>query len=179
MENSKDKLDHMFEIQRMHNNIWQDENKFNIDADYRLKVIKDFVLGMIEQNSSLLKSVNWGKHQLNRIEDVNNSKIQLIDIIKYAIGMFILLGGDGNSLYKLFVVKSKELDERWRQMFTDITEKTSVVLFDIDGVIADYSLHYENFLKNVCGLVKKEGKRMSYSFFDLYGITRQIGRAHV
>ena len=96
-----------------------------------------------------------------------------IYIVKYVFGFFILMGGSPDEFLSMFENKSSELDNRWNQMFLNITNKTSVVLFDIDGVIADYSKHYETFLEDVCGLVKKESKRMSYSFFETYGITRQ------
>lgn len=166
-------LEQMFVIQKMHNDMWQDKKKFKTDTNYRLSVMKDFVLGISKQNASLLESFHWSNHILNRTEDLHNSKIQLIDIVKYVFGLFILLGGDEKEFYDLFCRKSKELDSRWFQMFSDMTEKTSVVIFDIDGVIADYSTHYQNFLENVCGLTKVNKKRKSYSFYETYGITRQ------
>jgi hypothetical protein len=172
MEN-KDLLERIFEIQSGHNNMWQDKVKFNTDNNYRLMVMKDFVLGISKQNVSLLESFNWSDHILERIEDSHNSKVQLIDITKYVIGLFILLGGKEKDFFEMFENKSKELDNRWSQLFSNMTENTSVVIFDIDGVIADYSTHYQNFLEDVCGLKKVNVKRKSYSFYETYGITRQ------
>lgn len=166
-------LKEMFEIQKIHNDMWQDKEKFHIDDNYRLTVMKDFVLGITKQNTSLLESFKWSNHILDRIEDFHNSKIQLIDITKYVLGLFILLGGDEAEFFSMFVNKSLELDIRWNQLFQNITEKTSVVIFDIDGVIADYSTHYEKFLEDACGLIKVDKKRKSYSFYETYGITRQ------
>jgi len=168
-----DMLSKMFEIQSKHNDMWQDKNKFETDVNYRLLTMKDFVLGITKQNTSLLESFNWSNHTLDRIEDKHNSKIQMIDIAKYLFGFFIMLGGDAKEFFEIFESKSTELDNRWKQIFTNMTEKTSVVIFDIDGIIADYTTHYERFLEETVGLTKVDHKRKSYSFYQTYGISRQ------
>ncbi len=166
-------LKKIFEIQSIHNDIWQNKEKFNTDNNYRLNVMKDFVLGITKQNASLLESFRWSNHILDRIEDLHNSKVQLIDIAKYVIGFFILLGGDENEFFSMFENKSKELDERWNQLFFKMNKRTSVIIFDIDGVIADYSTHYEKFLEEMAGLKKVNSERKSFSFYETYGISRQ------
>src|SRR5574340_720997 len=155
----------LFDIQRKHNGVWQDEERFKTDKIYRLAVIKDLILGINQQNAFLLETFNWSKHSLDQIEDINNSKRQLIDILKYDLAMWLLLGGDEDELIKLFVQKSNELDIKWNQSKIKLTQEHKIVLWDIDGVIADYDKEYTFFLESIIGLTKVNKIRKSYSYF--------------
>lgn len=172
MDNS---LKILFDIQSKHNQVWQDKDRFDADKEYRIKVMKDFILGLNKQISELLGTFNWGEHILDQTENVLNSKIQIIDIVKYAFAFFIMLGGDEKEFVELFIQKSDELDERWRQSKMKLLKNTKVMIFDIDGVIADYTTEYDRFLRDVCKLKSSVplDKRTSYSFCEYYGITRQ------
>ena len=170
----KDMLEKLFEIQIKHNERWQDKERFVVDRSYRNQVMKDFILGLTKQTSSLLETFGWSNHLLNKLEDVHNAKIQLIDLSKYVFAFFTMLGGTPEEFADLFVKKSDELDERWNQNDLKLNADNRVVIFDIDGVIADYSTGYESFLRNEIGLVERPAaKRTSYSFFEYFGITRQ------
>jgi len=169
----KSDLEKLFDIQKNHNDRWQDAERFITDSNYRLSIVKDFVLGIYQQNTFLLETFNWAKHSLERTEDIQNTKIQIVDIVKYAVGLYILVGGNAKEFEELFTNKSNELDNRWNQNEVKFTKENKVVVFDVDGVIADYSNHYTDFLENVCGLVSVNKDRKSYSFFEKYGITRQ------
>ncbi len=166
-------LEKLFEIQKKHNDKWQDSERFLTDKNYRLTVVKDIVLGIHQQTTYLLETFNWAKHTLERSEDSHNSKIQTIDIIKYAMALFILMGGTKDEFEQLFISKSDELDKRWNQNEIKFSKYNKVVIFDLDGVIADYSKQYTEFLELVIGLKPNKDDRKSYSFFERYGITRQ------
>lgn len=163
----------LFEIQKGHNDEWQDAERFMTDKNYRLTVVKDIILGIHQQTTFLLETFNWAKHTLERDEDSHNSKIQIIDIIKYTLALFILMGGTPDEFVKLFELKSDELNKRWNQNKIKFTKDNNVVIFDLDGVVADYSKQYTEFLELVIGLKPNKDDRKSYSFFERYGITRQ------
>lgn len=173
MQSEKTNLEKLFDIQKNHNDRWQDAERFTTDISYRMSVVKDFVLGIHQQNTYLLETFNWAKHSLERTEDIQNTKIQVIDIMKYAMGLFLLVGGNAKEFEEMFVAKSSELDNRWNQNEIKFTKENKVVIFDVDGVIADYSSHYTDFLESACGLKSVKTDRKSYSFFEKYGITRQ------
>lgn len=168
-----DSLEKLFGIQKKHNDVWQDAERFMTDKNYRLSVVKDVILGIHQQNTFLLETFNWAKHSLERDEDSHNSKIQIIDIVKYSLALFILMGGTEKEFEQLFVSKSDELDRKWQQNKVKFTSENKVVIFDLDGVIADYSKQYSEFLELVIGLKPNKDDRKSYSFFERYGITRQ------
>lgn len=163
----------LFEIQKGHNDEWQDAERFMTDKNYRLTVVKDIILGIHQQTTFLLETFNWAKHTLERDEDSHNSKIQIIDIIKYTLALFILMGGTPDEFVKLFELKSDELNKRWNQNKIKFTKDNNVIIFDLDGVVADYSKQYTQFLELVIGLKPNKDDRKSYSFFERYGITRQ------
>ncbi len=166
-------LDKIFDIQLKHNKQWQDQDKFTHDKKYRLTVLKDMVIGIFNQTASLLRTFNWSNHILQRKEDTRNSKEQLIDIVKYSIGTFILLGGDEFEFLELFEQKSAELDIRWKHNKKELKETTDVVIFDIDGVLADYLGEYEKFIMSK-GYVKNEhGGKFYSASFNFVGLTRQ------
>ena len=168
-----DFLDKIFKIQNEQNKYWYDPVRFKVDKEYRVGVIKDYVLGIYEQTSSLMNTIDWKKHLLTSEENRYNSKMQLIDIIKYSIGLLIFEGVNVDEFYTLFDIKSKLLDSRWKQQKIKMTLDTKVAIFDIDGCIADYPGAYEKYLENIKGLKPVIETRTSYYFYERYGITKQ------
>jgi uncharacterized HAD superfamily protein len=170
---NEDMLKLLFDIQRKHNKIWQDSDLFESNKEYRIKVKKDMILGIFDQTSDLLNTFSWGKHILESTEDVYNGKIELIDIAKFIIGLFILEGGTAEEFYQLFSKKSEELDKKWEAAKNKLTHDNDVVVFDIDGVLANYEKTYMNFLIKEKHLPVVESDRSDYSFYKTFGIKRQ------
>lgn len=165
-------LKKLFQIQKGNDEFWYDREKFKIDRNYRLSVIKDFVLGIYDQTTKLMNATDWKRHTLYAVEDVHNSVEQLIDITKYSFGLLSLFGIGEAEFQHLFELKSKVLKERWESVKDKMTEETKVVVFDIDGVVANYDKTYREFLEVVCGLSDGGTDKNSYSYYKKYGITK-------
>lgn len=173
MEFEKDMLVDMFKIQVEQNNFWYDTDRFRIDKQYRMTVIKDYILGIYEQVTDVLGTFEWKKNSIDRVENINNSKEQLIDVLKYSMGLLAFMDINPVEIHDLFVGKSYVLKKRWEQQKLDLSEKVNVIIVDIDGCIANYTEGYENFLVNEIGLKQVNDDRLSYYFSDKFGITKQ------
>jgi FMN phosphatase YigB (HAD superfamily) len=164
----------LFEIQTKQNSRWIDKDRFETDKAYRMQTIKDIILGINDQNNKLLSSFNWKKHSLVQNEDVMNAKEQIIDMFKFQIGLFSLLGGNYEEFVRIFQDKTFTLEKRWDMEFAEISENNKVMLFDIDNTLGDYSGAYTKFLENEIGLERKVFNCENYSFYEQFGITRQL-----
>ena len=134
-----DALEKIFDIQNKHNKQWWDKDRFLIDKAYRKEVAMAHCMGIMEQNTDLMNSFDWKHHNIVQLENLENSKEQAIDIIKYTIGLLIMLGVDSDEFFVRFVNKSNMLDVRWKQDKLKLKDH-KVVVFDLDGVICDWNL---------------------------------------
>jgi hypothetical protein len=171
--NMIDRLEHLFKKQANQNNFYYDSDRFAADENYRKSVLKDYTLGIYDQTAKMIECFGYKKHTLDSKENTYNAIEQCIDIIKYAIGILTFEGKDSDDFYALFINKSNLLEERWNQKNDRMHSNMRVALFDIDGVLADYSGAYEKFLIEKIGLKKVEGERNSYSFYESFGIKRE------
>lgn len=168
-----DDLQKIFTKQKENDSFWWDKNKFTNDRNYRLEVVKEFVLGIYDQTTKLMSAFDYQKHTLQAVEDYDNAIIQLIDINKYTIGLLSLLGLESHEYLEKFIIKSNLLSERWNSLKDKMTKDTKVIVWDIDGVIADYDTSYREFLENEeNGLKIINDDRSSYSYYNQYGIDK-------
>lgn len=167
------RLEAMFQIQEIQSKEWYDPERFTTDKRYRMDVMKDHVIGIVEQSISLMNTFDWKKQTLMREENFENSREQCIDIIKYAIGVLHFMGYDYYDCYLAFSAKSNVLAQRWKQQQVEMNELTNVVIVDIDGCLGNYEKRYTEFLEDQIKLIPAEVKRTSYSFNKKYGISKQ------
>lgn len=164
---------YMFNKQKQHDDIWIDRERFLTDKEYQHSIIKERILIMIDQLIKLLNNFSWKSHRNKKESNIENSIEQLIDVFKFDIGLFSLLGYDENDFSKMFIEKSEVLEIRWEQEKNSFTEKDKVVVFDIDGVIADYDKGFIDFIKKK-GHEFVQLKRTSYNYSDLFGLQKIV-----
>lgn len=164
-------LQNIFNIQKANDDFWYDREKFRADRAYRMSVVKDFVLGIYDQTNKLMDAFDWKKHTLNAVEDRQNAIEQCIDINKYVIGLLSLMGVEPEEFADQFELKSSALMERWKSL-DKMTSEVDVMVFDIDGVIADYDNEYKEFCKTYYYLTPSEEERTSYSYYKMFGISK-------
>jgi hypothetical protein len=165
-------LETLFQVQEQGDTRWYDSERFRADSVYRQQVLIEHVLGIHDQTTAFANSTGWKRHALTRSGEEQESKEQLVDIVKWAFSMMILMGMDHEQFTQMFMFKTNLLNERWQKQMEVMSKDTNVVLWDLDGVLAQYSEGYEAFL-SACGLNRLDENRDTYSFYKVYGITRQ------
>jgi hypothetical protein len=173
-------INELFDIQKKHNDRWWDQERFEYDVEYRKNVAMHLCSGIIDQSMKLQNTFHWKKHQLDKSGEENyNSIDQTIDVIKYAIGMLILLGVDPKDFLLEYKLKSNTLDYKWDQEKKNLLNK-KVIIFDIDGVVADYETAFITYVANredwkltdYNKTVNKLEQRKVYYFDDILGFTK-------
>ncbi len=169
-----DRLSDLFDSQKISDDVWIDKGRFLADADYRAMVLDKRLLDIYEEVGELRESLGLSTHKLNQKVDRYNTKMQLVDVLKYTVGLANLLGYDSCDIHTAFQEKTRRLLKEWESKKLEMTQRMKVVCIDIDGVVADYENGYMEFLERDCGLVPKPTARESYRFNDRYGITVEL-----
>lgn len=157
---------------------WLDAEKFINDEKYRNNFIKERILNIFDQTGKLLSNFDWKSHTSKQPENFMNSLEQLVDIFKFSIGLFSILCSKEQienpaQLFNfIFQEKSKLVDLRFEQNKLHLSEDDSVVIFDIDGVIADYDLSFSSFCEKKGYVVKDRDQRRKYSYTEFLNVSQ-------
>jgi len=170
-----DMFEELFKKQQESDEVWIDSGRFRADREYRDEIIIQRLLETVEEVIEIKNSLGVSDHKLNQqITDLYNTKTQIVDVLKYMIGLAQLLEFTPYDIYETFIIKSDRLMKGWAEQKVKMTEEMKVVCIDIDGVVANYEDGYITFLEEDCGLkVVSAGARYQYSFSKRYGITHQ------
>ncbi len=162
----------LFLAQMLNDDFWVDRGRFQADSEYSERVTTQRLLDMHEEVTELKDSLGLSKHKLQQVTDPYNTKMQIVDILKYTLGLASLLGYDPKTIFEAFIEKSNRLQKDWEAQRTYMAEEMRVVCIDIDGCVADYDFGYTNFLEQEKGLkaVTTE-ERLEYTFNKRYGIS--------
>jgi hypothetical protein len=158
---------------------WLDVEKFNNDKIYRYTYIKDRILNIFDQTGKLLDSFNWKIHTPYFSEIPMNSLEQLVDIMKFSIGLFSVICSKENihepaEIFQ-FILKQKSdlVESRFHQNKTDINNiGVPIAVFDIDGVVADYDLSFSNYCASLGYDVINRFERKKYSYSEMLNISQ-------
>lgn len=151
--------------------IWDDQKKFNrnfvdfgnLTQSEKETHTKDYCLQLLGEVSELLREINYKTHRKNHQVIESNLKEEWIDIFKYWLSLGVLWGWDFKDFEEEYVRKSKVVEQRFGQeLGKDWNSETKCVALDIDGVLADYPLSFQNFIK------QKTGAWVNLKGYDLY-----------
>jgi len=167
-----DKFDDMFQIQIGNDSVWVNKGRFGAEQEYREEIVTKRLLDIHEQITQLKNSLGISTHRVEQEVDPYNNKSQIVDILKYTIGMAQLLGFSAEDIYSAFMEKSKRLYSIWNAESVEMSEHTKVVCIDIDGVVANYEAEYIRYVEEIVGLKPiSNDARQEYSFNKRYGIS--------
>jgi uncharacterized protein YktA (UPF0223 family) len=179
-------LEQIFIKQLNQDSVWFDKDKFNNDLVYRNSMIKERTLHVFDQVNKMLNNFNWKTHK-NKIENIDNANEQIIDAVKFIIGLFGMINSyqyyDGEIIakkfLKLFSEKTDLVDSRYKQEQLILNKNSKVAVFDIDGVIADYDTAFIEYVKTNYGygvseknIYESDKVRESYNYSDYFGVSK-------
>ena len=109
MDQSKDKLETIFEMQESLNTFITNSRKINFSKE---EWIQKRALALIEEVMEVLNEVNykWWKNPKERNDD--DLKEELVDVLHFFIGMCIDAGMTAEEMYQIYLKKNKENFDR-------------------------------------------------------------------
>ena len=152
-----DRLMEMFSIQKHQNKV--------VGRTYRTpeEATKEFCLHLIGEVTELLRETNYKSHRSDKVVIESNLKEEWIDIFKYWMSIGIANGWDDITLVEEFNRKTEVVKHRYEvEKEMNLKTKKDLVALDIDGVLADYPLSFQNFIK------EKTGVWVDIKGYDIY-----------
>lgn len=106
----------------------------------RLTFLKDYLLHLYQELSSILNNCSYKMHR-NPMEELIHPNVfeEIVDTIKFSLGLWCILGKDAEDFDKSFRDKSEVVEWRYKQdQIIDSLSDREVAILDIDGVLAEY-----------------------------------------
>ncbi len=165
------------------NNIWKIQYDFNkkffenknidfenLTEEQKNIYTKEFILHISREIFEVLNEVPFKMHRDYKDFKLKRSNIveELIDVQKYLLGLFQIWGVDEKEFVEEFIRKSNVVQQRYNQEFNFIIDKNKrIMIFDIDGVIADYPNCFVEFIN----------KKLSTNFKNMFEVKDFISPA--
>lgn len=116
------KLEEMLEEQYA----FQREYAFDPDGmtmDERERWLEKFSLHSVDQSISLLRQLNWKDHEPNEPVDYDECVTEVVDIVKFALNMAVVMNVSPEELEAEFRRRSQEVREREKGRHTAEAEQ--------------------------------------------------------
>lgn len=111
-----------------------------LSDEEKLVILKDYVLHLHQEVSSILEHTSYKMHR-KQMENLIGSNVreEIIDVVKFSLGLWSLLGYDYDEFEKVFKAKSRVVEWRIEQeKKVEALRDVPVAILDIDGVLAQY-----------------------------------------
>jgi NTP pyrophosphatase (non-canonical NTP hydrolase) len=109
--------------------------------------MQTYLLGLISECGELLQEMNWKQHRLDYAEEFGpNVPEELADITKYVFSMWQIMGIRPDQMLQFLWDKGVMLEQKFQQEHRPRVQGKDVMLLDLDGVIADFRLGFENWI---------------------------------
>jgi len=158
------------------NELWDIQYKFNekffkknnidfnnISNELKNHYSKEFILHISREIFEVLNEIPFKMHREYKTFKSKRKNIveELIDVQKYLWGLFQIWDVDYNEFCEEFKRKSNVVQQRYNQEFNiNFDKNKKIILFDIDGVIADYPNCFIEFIN----------KKLSTNYKTLFDI---------
>lgn len=113
-----------------------------LDSSAKRTLFKDLIMGLYEEVGELASvTADHKVHILRSGPKEGRQTVQEVaDVLKYTIAIAQLLGVDSDDVILEFVRKSAEVEAKAKSESIQLGRDVSVVVLDVDGVLADASL---------------------------------------
>lgn len=138
-------LDEIFASQYAQQQLWHDWP--SLSEQDRTDLTKDFLLGLIEESSELLKKLDYNRfHIIKGITPPSTAAIAEagVDVLKYLTSLMLLHNISPEEMMHQFRRKTEVVAHRWR-MECDEMRDVSVLLCDLDDCVADWQRDFRSW----------------------------------
>lgn len=167
--------------------IWKIQSDFNEMVHGKTKDMneieitdwtKQMILELFSEVNEFLREINFKRHRKPTITIKSNMIEEWIDIFKYWLTIGILQGWTPEDFTTEFWRKSEVVAQRFEQEKNAIVGGKLVAL-DIDGVLANYPLSFQNFIKEKTGVyVELIGYDLYYEYGEVLGQEKILELKH-
>lgn len=133
------------------NDIWKAQESYNkkIRHDHPTdNWMTQYLLGMISEVDEVLREINWKRHRsTSALMNRDNVARELADITKYIISMWEYLEYAPEDMLNFVAEKNEMLDQLYLQEITKFPTRRNVLIFDLDGTVADWRTTFSYWLQ--------------------------------
>ena len=138
--------------------MWKIQSDFCSKINYGSKEqgTKELALHIVSELDEVLNEISWKVHRKQKkVYIMSNLLEEIIDLQKFVWSIATLWGFSADQMYDEFKRKSDVVEQLWNQemLLDNLENNERIVGVDIDGVLADYSTGFFNFLGKEKGLV--------------------------
>lgn len=109
-------LRHIFNRQAFFQKNFFDFNNLN-NIEYKEKLTKDTILHLLAELGEVLNEINYKYHKKQKEVDESKLKIELIDLQKYLLNLFLIWNIDAKEFVKMYNEKSDFVEKRYENEF--------------------------------------------------------------
>lgn len=140
----------------MLNQVWNQQLRYNLrvkDRQQRSEAewAQTYLLGLVSEMGEMLTAMRWKHHRLETLGDFGpNVREELVDLTKYVLSLWQLLGYDPSYMLNAVYEKGLYLEKMFQQDFEPMLLER-VVILDIDNVLADLDAALVPFMREHLG----------------------------
>lgn len=145
-------LDDCYEDQYLFNKMLLEKNGYDLDNlkdEDKIKLLTNYSMHLYREIGEVLNTFDIKMHRPNSNRFIRSNTLEeLIDCLKYIMGMFQILGVDTKELVNSYADKTLVVDQRWRQEMElrELKKYGKVCAVDLDGVLGIYPDHWLGYL---------------------------------
>lgn len=136
-----------------------------------------YLLGLVSEIDEILREINWKRHRREeRNVSLSNLALELADLTKYVLSLWLLWGFEPSDMLKAIAEKNEILEFQWEQDRDGPMPFPHVILFDIDGTVADYRLGLSEYLATEAGA--EDARTIFYQMDLAVGLDYEVYHHH-
>jgi len=145
-------LDDCYRDQYEFNKMFLRKNGYDIDNltdEQTIKLLTNYSMHLYREIGEVLNTLDVKMHRPTSNKFIRSNTVEeLVDCLKFLMGMFQLLGVDVNELKNAYQDKTLVVDQRWRQEMelNELSKYEKVCAVDLDGVLGVYPDHWLKYL---------------------------------
>lgn len=148
----KDKFKKVYENQFEFNKKFLKDQGLDIDNLSKKDFVdrfKDYSLHLIKEITEAINTLNFKMHRIENKEDIkSNTTEELIDCLKFLLGLFNLCNVDYDNFVHEYWRKTNVVEQRYIQehRLDALLNNSNVVALDLDGVLCQYPMPWVNYI---------------------------------
>jgi hypothetical protein len=145
--------------------IWDRQAEFQAGTsdDYfslesKQEYTKEYTLQMMAEMGELLREINYKTHRPDKETlTISNIREEWVDIFKYWLIIGQVWGWSPDEFFDAFEDKSSVVEQRWiQERLLNLKTHKKIIACDLDGVLADYSFSFRDFIQGKTGVAPIE-----------------------
>lgn len=136
-----------------------------------------YLLGLMSEIDEVLRELHWKRHRKGSGRVIlSNMGRELADLTKYVFSLWQAWGFSEEDMLRFVAEKNEILEAQWKQDQDHPLPHNKVILFDLDGTVADYRKGLAEYLEERTGAT--DHRKMFYQMDLATGLDFEIYHEH-